>query len=214
LDSELSSARNTVNSLQEELADIETDYGAFTHESQKAALQHQAQISAFERRVSQLEQELRQTQNLAEERLSTIHDLRNRCEELESQQDSVIRQNADQENMQVVRDELHRQADYLRSLENTNAKLTREVGHLRDKMVNIEVLREEKRGLERKAIELEEMRDRVIKLEAVVEMTRQEREKWFAHYVPRVQPLIELTGSLATRVGIHSRTYLSQLVRT
>jgi len=80
--------------------------------------------------------------------------------------------------MAVVREELHRQAGYLRNLESTNAKLNSELNILRERHASVEVLREEKRGLERKVIMLEEMRNKVIRLEAEVEAGRQERETW------------------------------------
>lgn len=80
--------------------------------------------------------------------------------------------------MTVVREELHRQAGYLRNLESTNAKLNSELNILRERHASVDVLREEKRGLERKVIMLEEMRNKVIRLEAEVEAGRQERETW------------------------------------
>lgn len=78
----------------------------------------------------------------------------------------------------MVREELHRQADYLRALESTNAKMSMELNGLRERHASIEVLREEKRGLERKVKVLEELREKVVKLEAEVEAGRREREEW------------------------------------
>ena len=71
--------------------------------------------------------------------------------------------------MSIVREELHRQANYLRTLESTNAKLTSE----------LTVLREQKRGLEKRVQVLEELRTKVVKLEAEVEAGRWEREDWY-----------------------------------
>lgn len=84
--------------------------------------------------------------------------------------------------MGIVREELHRQAEYLRSLESKNAKLTGEVNILRVKEASVEVLREEKRGLERKVRIMEELREKVVRLEAEVEAGRRERETWFVAY--------------------------------
>lgn len=80
--------------------------------------------------------------------------------------------------MAVVREELHRQANYLRTLESTNAKLTSEINVLRERNTSVEVLREEKRGLERKVQMLEDLRTKVVKLEAEVAAGRREREEW------------------------------------
>ena len=80
--------------------------------------------------------------------------------------------------MSVVREELHRQANYLRTLESTNAKLTSELTILRERQTSVEVLREQKRGLEKKVQVLEELRTKVVK-EAEVEAGRREREDWY-----------------------------------
>ena len=81
--------------------------------------------------------------------------------------------------MAVVQEELQRQAAYLRNLELTNTKLNTELGILRERHTSVEVLREEKRGLEQKVSILEELRTKVIMLEAELEVGRQEREKWY-----------------------------------
>ena len=80
--------------------------------------------------------------------------------------------------MDVVREELHRQAAYLRSLESANAKLGAEVAVLREHQTSVEVLKEERRGLERKVEVLEELRGKVVRLEAELEAGRREREAW------------------------------------
>ena len=90
-----------------------------------------------------------------------------------------MRRVSEEENMSVVREELHRQANYLRSLESTNAKLTSELTVLRERQTSVEVLREQKRGLEKKVQVLEELRTKVVKLEAEVEAGRREREDWY-----------------------------------
>jgi mitotic spindle assembly checkpoint protein MAD1 len=124
-----------------------------------------------------LEEEVSQFKLLAEERSQTIDEIQVQFQELSSAPENKA---AEQENndMAVVREELHRQAAYLRALESTNVKLTSELAVLRDRHTSIEVLREEKRGLERKLQPLEGLREKVVKLEAQVEAGRQERETW------------------------------------
>lgn len=82
------------------------------------------------------------------------------------------------DDMAIVRDELQRQATYLRKLEGTNAKLSSEVIVLRDRQTSVEVLREKNRSLEIKLQHMEELRHTVAKLEAELEASRQEREQW------------------------------------
>lgn len=90
-----------------------------------------------------------------------------------------MRRVSEEENMNVVREELHRQANYLRTLESTNAKLTSELTVLRERHTSVEVLREEKRGLEKRVQVLDELRTKVVRLEAEVEAGRREREEWY-----------------------------------
>ena len=78
----------------------------------------------------------------------------------------------------VVREELGRQAEYLRSLESKNAKMSAELSGLRERHASIEVLREKNRELERKARVAEELRTKVVSLEAELEAARKEREEW------------------------------------
>ena len=49
---------------------------------------------------------------------------------------------------------------------------------LREHQTSVEVLREQKRGLEKKVQVLEELKTKVVKLEAEVEAGRREREDW------------------------------------
>ena len=58
----------------------------------------------------------------AEERSATVEE-QSQFDELSANQETLV---SEVENMSVVREELHRQANYLRTLESTNAKLTSE----------------------------------------------------------------------------------------
>ena len=75
--------------------------------------------------------------------------------------------------MSVVREELHRQANY-RTLESTNSKLISELTVLRERQTSVG----RKRGLEKRVQVLEELRTKVIRLEAEVKAGRREREDW------------------------------------
>jgi mitotic spindle assembly checkpoint protein MAD1 len=127
-----------------------------------------------------LTSELSEFKSIAEERSLTIQSLQDQLDDLNGAQESLrdARQGAEEENWSVVREELHRQANYLRTLEATNVKMTMELNGLRERHASVEVLREEKRGLERKVKVLEELREKVVKLEAEVEAGRREREEW------------------------------------
>ncbi len=111
-----------------------------------------------------------QTKELAEERLRSMHDLQESINNLEEPP-----RREDNEDMTIIREELRRQATYLRQLESENAELR----VLKARSQSIEVLKEEKRGLERKLRGMDELRHQVVELEAQVEVGRQERQEWY-----------------------------------
>lgn len=84
----------------------------------------------------------------------------------------------DDESWTVVREELHRQASHVRTIEAANAKMNAELTTLRQRHANIEILKEQKRDLEQKVRGVEELRETVAKLEAELEAARKEREEW------------------------------------
>ncbi|KAI9568312.1 hypothetical protein HD554DRAFT_2260081 [Boletus coccyginus] len=127
---------------------------------------------------AELEQELVEYRAIAEERDATIRALQQKLDEAEVASDPMLRRHNEDEQWGVIRDELHRQASYLRSLETTNAKLDAELGRYKDRYTNLEVLREEKRALERKVVVVDELREKVASLEAQVEAARRERQEW------------------------------------
>ncbi|KAH6894849.1 hypothetical protein BKA70DRAFT_793794 [Coprinopsis sp. MPI-PUGE-AT-0042] len=100
-------------------------------------------------RVELLEHELSQSQHIADGQSGILAGLRTQYE-LVAQQARLMHYEAEQEGMGVVREELHRQAQA------KNVKLTSELPYLRKRNQSIELLREEKRGLENKLVRLDE----------------------------------------------------------
>ncbi|KAJ7777883.1 spindle assembly checkpoint component Mad1 [Mycena maculata] len=176
-DNELRTLRNSLTTLREEFADLQDTHSSLSRSTSQTIASQKSQITTLIRQASLLEEEVSQFRLLAEERSQTIEEIQVQFQELSTSPNDKA---AEQEttDMAVVREELHRQATYLRTLESTNAKLTSELAVLRDRHTSIEVLREEKRGLERKLKPLEDLREQVVKLEAQVEAGRQERETW------------------------------------
>lgn len=174
----MSALRDAVATLRNEKFDLEESYSVLqrTHTQHVAA--HHAASSTLTRRNADLEQERVGYRAIAEERDATIHALQQKLDEAETASDPMLTRRSEDENWSVIRDELHRQASYLRSLETTNAKLSTELGRYKDRHANIEVLREEKRALERKVLVVDELREKVVSLEAQVEAARRERQEW------------------------------------
>ena len=134
-------------------------------------------------KVSILEGEAAEYKRLADERSHALEELQAQFDDLNVAQDSLVQQESEAENWAVVREELHRQAEYMRTLEAANTKMTAELAVLRERHASLEVLREQKRELERKVKGAENLRDQNIRLQAELDASRKEREEWCAFYV-------------------------------
>ena len=107
---------------------------------------------------------MQEFQRLAEDRARAFDELQAQFVELNAAQDSLTLSSGQNEDWTVVREELHRQATYMRQLEDANAKMIAELNILREKQTSAEVLKGHKRDLERKLRGAEELREQVVKL--------------------------------------------------
>jgi mitotic spindle assembly checkpoint protein MAD1 len=164
--------------LRDENIELEESYSALERTHTQLLATQKAESSTLTRRNAELEQERVEYRSIAGEREATIQALQQKLDETEVASEPTPNKHSEDETWGVIRDELHRQASYLRSLETTNAKLNAELGRYKDRHANLEVLREEKRALERKVLVVDELREKVVSLEAQVEVARRERQEW------------------------------------
>jgi len=134
----LRTLRSTLSTLRDELADLKDIHSSTQRTSAQTIASQISQITNLTHQSSLLH---------------TISELQTQLADLTAAQVSLIHsdeewEQKERESMNVVRDELHRQAGYLRALESTNVKLGAELAALRERQSSIEVLKEEKRGLE------------------------------------------------------------------
>jgi mitotic spindle assembly checkpoint protein MAD1 len=170
--------RTRFTALQEEHADLSDAHTSLSQSTSSAVASLKSQVASLDAEQVALQAALVESRGIASQHEATIKSLRSQLMS-QSHQESRPSLNEDEaRDMVVVRDELHRQASYLRSLEKENAKLSREVTVLRENSASLEVMREEKRGLERKLRTMDELRNKVVSLEAEVEAARKEREAW------------------------------------
>ncbi|KAF8452245.1 spindle assembly checkpoint component Mad1 [Boletus edulis BED1] len=177
-EADLRSLRDAIATLRNENIDLEESYSTLQRSHTQLVAAHKAGTSTLTQRSAELEQELVEYRAVAEERDATIRALQQKLDEAEAASDPMLRRRNEDESWSIIRDELHRQASYLRSLETMNAKLNAELGRYKDRHANLEVLREEKRALERKVLVVDELREKVVSLEAQVDAARRERQEW------------------------------------
>ncbi len=177
-ESELRSLRSTLLTLREQHVDLEEEHSTLSRSTAQTIATQKSQITTLTRQVSLLENELGEFKRISEERAHAFEELQAQFDALSAAQESFTLQNGQDEDWSVVREELHRQAQYMRQLESANAKMTTELNTLREKQTSVEVLKEQKRNLERKLRGADELREQVVKLEAELEAARKEREEW------------------------------------
>ena len=170
--------RTRLTALQEEHADLSDEHTSLSQSTSSTVASLKSQVAFLDADRVALQAALVEARSLAAQHEVTIKSIQSQLLS-QSRQDGRPSLNEDEaRDMGVVRDELHRQASYLRSLEKENTKLSREVTALRENNASLEVMREEKRGLERKVRTMDELRNKVVTLEAEVEAARKEREAW------------------------------------
>ncbi|KIK41019.1 hypothetical protein CY34DRAFT_236280 [Suillus luteus UH-Slu-Lm8-n1] len=177
-DLELRQLRSSLAAVREKLAELEDEHSNLSRSHSQSFASHKSQASVLARQNAVLEKEVADLRAIAEERSDAVQNLQQQLDDAHAVTNSSARSSNENENWSVVRDELQRQAGYLRSLESINAKLTTELARYKDRHASLEVLREEKRTLESKVAIMEGLREKVAKLEAQVEAARQEREDW------------------------------------
>lgn len=165
-------------SLREQYVDLEEAHSTLSRETAHTIATQTAEITTLSRQVEVLTGQLQEFKHIADERTHALDELQEKFDDLSVAQTDASFHVNDDENWGVIREELHRQASHLRTVEAENAKLNGELTTLRQRHANIEVLKEQKRELERKARGVDELREQVVRLEAELDAARREREEW------------------------------------
>jgi mitotic spindle assembly checkpoint protein MAD1 len=94
----------------------------------------------------------------------------------------------------VLRKELHHQVQHLRTLEQNNARLTKELAVLKKDKANVELLKEEKLSLESRIRRMDALRRNLADVEGEVAILKRERDEW-AVYLKSTQTETENTAT-------------------
>lgn len=162
---------------------MQDQYGHLKRNHESAAAIQSSKLAGLERQVIHLQNELVLAQTTAQERATKVNQLQEQLDDLEeahanTTSTSIFSENGGGDQWAIVRDELKRQTQQLRETESANTRLTVEVNKLRARNQNIEILKEEKRDLERKLARMEEVKAKVTTLEGELEAASIEKQSW------------------------------------
>lgn len=175
-DSDIRALRNSYVALREQYKDLEDAHSTLSHRTTQTIATQKSDIATLTRQLTLLQEEFGELKQVAEQRSHTIEELQAQFDDLSTTQDVSMATLADDESWSVVKEELHRQTDYLRTVEAANAKMSSELSVLKQRQDNVEVLKEQKRELERKVRDVDQLREQVIRLEADLADARKERD--------------------------------------
>ncbi|KAF9808994.1 hypothetical protein IEO21_07649 [Rhodonia placenta] len=181
-DHDIRSLRASLMTLQEQLADLNDEHGQLSRSTSQTISTQKSQITMLSRQLARVEEQLTEYRRVAEERGRAVEELQTQLDDASTANDSFVQKASDDENWAIVRDELHRQAEHMRLVEAANTKMSAELTMLRERHASVEVLKEQKRELQRRAVGADELREKVIRLEAELEASRREREQWWINH--------------------------------
>lgn len=168
--------------LEEDKSNSDELHSQLSRSTTQVINDQKSQLAELTRQAKFFEDESVTWKCTAEERDRRLRELEEENDALKSRKASegpVATDPSMDNDWKVVRDELTKQASYLRNLESSNARMTGELTQLRQRNESIEVLKEQKRDLERKLANTDSLRQSVVRLEAEVEAARKEREEWY-----------------------------------
>ncbi|KDE06718.1 hypothetical protein MVLG_02915 [Microbotryum lychnidis-dioicae p1A1 Lamole] len=177
-------ARKELVEVQNQLSEVEADLRERTFAERQArskvqaALDHERALTAeVERLQSALEEkevrlgEERRTRIKAEQDIETIKATRTGTEESSA-------------SAAVIRNELHRQVAHMQSVEKENQRLARRLEVFEKQHVNVEVVKEANRTLERRVKAVDELVKKVAEQEVELEGLKREKLDWSAFLDP------------------------------
>ena len=143
----------------------------------------------FQSQLLALQQENEFNKSEAERYRKQASEASGQCGELQDQLDQSIALTANStfdisfaEDFGVIKGELSSQLSEIKTLKRENSKMRAELLVLRERNASIEVLKEEKRGLEAKAMSADRLSVEIGTLEAQLEALNAEHAKWYVFF--------------------------------
>ena len=193
LHAEIQRLRTSLLRLEEDKSNLDEAHSQLSRSTTQLINGQKSHLAESTRQAKFFEDESITWKRIAEERDQRLRELEEENDALKSRKVSegpVTTDPSTDNDWKVVRDELSRQASYLRNLESSNARMSGELIQLRERNESIEVLKEQNRDLKRKLVDTDSLRQSVGRLEAEVEAARKEREEWCVCSRPLTRSLL------------------------
>ncbi|KAJ3554807.1 hypothetical protein NM688_g2917 [Phlebia brevispora] len=204
-DSDIRALRNSYMALREEHADLEDAHTELARSTSQTIANQQSELATLSTQLKLVQDELANLKVTSEEQSQAFEELQRQYDELSAVQDVSRATLVDDDNWSVVREELHRQADYLRTVEAENARMHSEMGILTQRHENVEVLKEQKRELERKVRDVDSLHEKIARLEGELTAARRERQEWAKKTTDPSHTPISVTQNLSSLRLTHAR---------
>ncbi|KAF9907002.1 coiled-coil domain-containing protein mad1 [Linnemannia zychae] len=167
------SVKDRLSQLQEESREKQSELTQRVR-TLTASLTHQQQT------LAETQDSSHSQNNLVSEKHQKLVEALDRIMELEDQNRQLKLNTQGMEDVMRVQKELQNQVAYIKQLEGANRQLTSECKHLKETYRNIEVLKEEKLGLEQKLKLMDDLRIKCGKYEVQNGVLLKEKEQWAA----------------------------------
>ncbi|KAI9778751.1 MAG: coiled-coil domain-containing protein mad1 [Peltula sp. TS41687] len=178
LERELRTNQDRIQVLEEEVEEARTDLEAYERQSTH-------QVKELQRRTETLEESNRELRQEVVKKVNALQDAQQRLSqretvvgELESEVLRLKAQTGDADTLGIIKRELSEQVAHIKKLESTNREQLIELKQYRRLHKSIEIVEEEKRGLENKLRIMDDLRRELSEAKLQKQILEDERKSW------------------------------------
>ncbi|KAF9109314.1 coiled-coil domain-containing protein mad1 [Mortierella sp. AM989] len=181
------SSNEIIRNLRGENVDLSEKFSRLREQSRATESELNHKVRTLTASLNHEQQTLAQTQDtshsqssLAEVKHQQLTEALGKIMELEDQNRQLRLNEQKLEDVARIEKELKNQVAYIKQLEGTNRQLTADCRHFKEMYRNVEVLKEEKAGLEQKLKMLDDLRVKCGMLEVRNDVLAKEKQQWAA----------------------------------
>ncbi|KAF9585671.1 coiled-coil domain-containing protein mad1 [Lunasporangiospora selenospora] len=185
------SSNEIIKSVREENMELKERLSTLREESRATESRLSHQIRTLTASLTYQEQTLVQSKDsnqtqtsLVEQKHQQLLESLTKIQELEDENRQLRQNTKGLEDVSRIERELKSQVAYIKQLEGTNRQLVNECKHYKEMYRNVEVLKEEKAGMEQKLKMMDDLRIKCGKLEVQNGTMQKEKQQWMAFLRP------------------------------